>query len=98
MHIRVWTTGLFIVLGFALFTGILFLVGSRQNLFAKHIDVYAEFSNLGGLGNGAKVRVDGLDAGQVKRIEAPPSPSGKFRLELQISDKLRGMVRTDSIA
>ncbi len=98
MNTRVWTTGLFIILAFALFTGILFLVGSRQNLFAKHIDIYAEFSSLSGVGNGAKVRVQGLDAGQVKRIEIPQSPSGKFRLELQISDKVRGMVRTDSVA
>ncbi len=86
------------VLGFVLFTGILFMVGSRQNLFGKHIDIYAEFSSLGGLGDGAKVRVDGLEAGQIKRIEIPRSPSGKFRVELQINDPLRGMVRTDSVA
>ena len=98
MHIRVWTTGLFIVLGFVLSTGILFLVGSYENLFAKHIDIYAEFSSLGGLGKGAQVLVDGFNAGQVKRIEPPQSPSVKFRLELQISDKVRGIVRTDSIA
>lgn len=98
MRIRVWTTGLFIVLGFVLFTGILFIVGSRQNLFAKHTDIYAEFSSLGGLGDGAKVRVEGLEAGQVRKIEIPQSPSGKFRLELRINDKVKGMVRTDSLA
>src|SRR5262249_50715187 len=98
MRIRIWATGLFIVLGFALFTGILFLVGSRENLFSRHIDVYTEFSNINGLPTGAKVLVDGLAAGHVKRIQIPGSPSGKFRVQLQIEDRVRRMVRNDSIA
>jgi phospholipid/cholesterol/gamma-HCH transport system substrate-binding protein len=84
MRVRVWTVGLFLILGFALFTGILFLVGNRQKVFSKHIEVYTGFSDLGGLANGAKVRVSGIDAGQVRKIEIPRSPSHKFRIELQL--------------
>ncbi|HEX4168021.1 MAG TPA: hypothetical protein VHZ55_21355 [Bryobacteraceae bacterium] len=51
MGIRVWAVGLFLVVGFGLFTGILFL-----NAFGKHIELYTEFVNLDGLENGAKVR------------------------------------------
>jgi phospholipid/cholesterol/gamma-HCH transport system substrate-binding protein len=98
MRVRGWTVGLFLILGFALFTGILFLVGNRQKAFSKHVKVYTEFSDLSGLANGAKVRVSGLDAGQVKRIEIPTSPSNKFRIELQLEDKARGLVRSDSVA
>jgi phospholipid/cholesterol/gamma-HCH transport system substrate-binding protein len=98
MRVRSWTVGLFLILGFALFTGILFLAGNRQKAFSKHVKVYTEFSDLGGLANGAKVRVSGLDAGQVKRIEIPTSPSNKFRIELQLEDKARGLVRSDSVA
>jgi phospholipid/cholesterol/gamma-HCH transport system substrate-binding protein len=49
------------------------------------------------LGTGAKVRVSGLDAGQVRKIEIPTSASRKFRLELQVEDKMRGMIRRDSV-
>jgi phospholipid/cholesterol/gamma-HCH transport system substrate-binding protein len=98
MRTRAWAVGLFLILGFALFTGILFLVGDRQKAFSKHIQLYTEFANLGGLTNGAKVRVSGLDAGQVKKIEIPTSASAKFRLELQVDEKMRGMIRRDSVA
>src|SRR5580692_4029742 len=98
MRIRLWGIGLFIVVGLGLTTAILFLIGDRQKAFSKHLIVYSEFSNLSGLPVGAKIRVSGLDAGEVKKIEIPTKPSGKFRLELQLEDKVRGMIRDDSVA
>ncbi len=96
MPVKPWGIGLFLVIGFGLFTAILFLIGNRQKAFSDHIDVYSEFSNLSGLANGAKVRVSGLDAGEIKNIEIPRRPSAKFRLRLQIEEKVRGMIRKDS--
>ncbi len=98
MRVHAWAVGIFLIAGFALFTGILFLVGNRHKAFTRHIVVYTEFTNLGGLANGAKVRVSGLDAGEIKKIEVPNNPSGKFRLELQLEEKVRGMLRRDSLA
>ena len=97
MRIRPWAIGLFLILGFALFTGILFLIGNRQKAFSRHVELYTDFSNLGGLPNGAKVRVSGFDAGKVQKIEIPKSASGKFRLELQIEEKVHSMIRKDSV-
>jgi phospholipid/cholesterol/gamma-HCH transport system substrate-binding protein len=97
MNPKPWGIGLFIVLGIGLFTGILFLIGNREEAFSRHLDVYSEFSNLSGLTTGAKVRVSGLDAGEIKKIEIPKSPSAKFRLELQIEKRLNPMVREDSV-
>jgi phospholipid/cholesterol/gamma-HCH transport system substrate-binding protein len=98
MPIKYWTIGLFIILGVGLFTTILFLIGNRQKTFGSHLVVYAEFANLSELPLGAKVSVAGLDAGEVKKIEIPSTPSGKFRLELQLESKIRGLVRSDSVA
>ncbi len=98
MRVRPWAIGLFIVVGFAIFTAILFQIGSRQKLFNRHLTLYTEFANLGGLTNGAKVRVSGLDAGQIKKIEIPKDPSQKFKLELQVEEKIHGIVRKDSVA
>jgi phospholipid/cholesterol/gamma-HCH transport system substrate-binding protein len=97
MNIKPWSIGLFLVIGIGLFTAILFLIGSRQNLFSSHLAVYTGFSNLSGLTAGAKVRVSGFDAGEIEQIQIPANPSDKFRLKLQIEKKLSGMVRDDSV-
>ena len=97
MRIHSWAIGLFLVLGIGLFTAILFLIGSRQDLFGKHVEFYAEFSDIGGLPRGAQVRVSGIEAGEVKGIEIPTSPASKFRLKLQVRTNARGLIRTDSL-
>jgi phospholipid/cholesterol/gamma-HCH transport system substrate-binding protein len=97
VRIKPWGIGLFLFLGVALFTIVLFMIGNRQEAFGKHLELYTEFSNLSGLGTGAKVRVSGFDAGEVKSIQIPGSPAGKFRLKLQIEKKLGGLVRDDSV-
>ncbi len=97
MRFRPWTIGLFIVLGLGFSTAILFLIGNRHQAFTRHIELYTNFSNLDGLASGAKVRVSGLDAGELKKIEIPNSPSGNFRLQLQVEEKAKDMIRKDSV-
>jgi phospholipid/cholesterol/gamma-HCH transport system substrate-binding protein len=89
--------GIFVVAAVALFTAGLFLIGNQHKAFRRHIEFYAEFSNLSGIGKGAKVRVAGMDGGQVIGIQIPDRPSAKFRLKLQVEDSLRGLVRDDSL-
>jgi phospholipid/cholesterol/gamma-HCH transport system substrate-binding protein len=95
---RNFLVGIFVIAGLALFAVGLFLVGNRHEAFARHIDYYAEFTNLAGLTKGAKVQVGGMDAGQIVNIGIPDSPSSRFRVELRIDEKLHGLVRTDSLA
>jgi len=75
----------------------MFLIGDRHQAFARHVEYFAEFVNLAGLSNGSKVRVAGMDAGQVVAIGVPRSPSSRFRVTLRIDERLRGLVRTDSV-
>lgn len=95
---RSFTVGLFVIAGLALFTVGLFLVGNRVEAFARHMDFYAEFTDLAGLSKGAKVQVGGMSAGQILDIAIPDSPSSRFRVKLRINEKLHGLVRTDSVA
>lgn len=90
--------GSFVLAGLALFMAGLFLIGNRHEAFARHIDYYADFTNLAGLSNGSKVQVAGMDAGQVLDVAVPASPRARFRVKLRINENLRGLVRTDSIA
>src|SRR5580698_7091221 len=98
MRIHRWAIGLFLTSGIGLFTTILFLIGNRHDVFGKHVEFYAEFSDIGGLPNGAQVQVSGIEAGEVRGVEIPASPAAKFRLKLQVRANVRGMIRTDSVA
>jgi phospholipid/cholesterol/gamma-HCH transport system substrate-binding protein len=97
MRIHTWAIGLFLILGIGLFTVILFLIGNRHDVFGKHVEFYAEFSDIGGLPSGAQVQVSGIEAGEVKSIKIPASPASKFRLKLQVRANARGVIRTDSL-
>ena len=89
--------GIFVVSGLILFSVGIFFVGNRNEAFSRHIQLYTEFSNLSGLTKGSKVRVAGMDAGEIVEVSVPDSPSSRFRIRFQIDDKLRGLVRTDSM-
>ena len=90
--------GLFVLIGLALFTAGLFLIGDRHEAFQKHITLYTEFADLSGLASGSKVQVGGMDAGQIEEISVPDSPSSKFRVKFQIGTRFHGLVRSDSTA
>ena len=67
-------------------------------LFEDRFTLYSEFSRLGQLENGGVVRVAGLDAGEVTEIQIPPSPSAKFRVQMEVREDLRHLIRADSVA
>ena len=97
MQNRNLSIGLFVIGGLVLFGIGMFVIGDRHQAFARHTEYYTEFVNLAGLTNGSKVRVAGMDAGQVLAIAVPDSPSSRFRVKWRIEAKLRGLVRADSI-
>jgi phospholipid/cholesterol/gamma-HCH transport system substrate-binding protein len=90
--------GIFVVAGLTIFTIGIFLVGNRQGVFAHHVEFYTEFANLYGLTKGSKVKVAGMDAGQIVDVGVPDSPASRFRVKFQINQGLHGLVRTDSLA
>jgi len=90
--------GIFLVGGLLLFGFGLFWIGDRRQLFNENVELYAEFSNISGLARGAKVRVSGLDAGEVLQIQIPPNPDSKFRVHFRTIADFRPILRTDSVA
>src|SRR5690348_17907391 len=92
------SVGFFVIGGMLLLGAALFLIGDRRQTFGQHVEDYSEFRNLAGLSKGAKVRVGGMDAGEVLGIAGPDSPPLRFRVQWRISASLRGLVRSDSLA
>jgi phospholipid/cholesterol/gamma-HCH transport system substrate-binding protein len=95
---RLVFVGAFVLLGVLLFAVGLFLIGNRRMLFDHTFGANAEFANIGGLQNGAIVRVAGMDAGEVDEIHVPASPSGRFRVHLRLREDLHPLIRIDSVA
>ena len=90
--------GVFVVAGLLMFTVGLFMIGDRQMAFAKKITIATEFKKITGLQPGGIVRVSGAKAGAITKIVPPATPGGKFRVEFDITDTLRPLVRMDSLA
>ncbi len=89
---------MFVAASLLLFGVGLFLIGNSNQMFTKSFNVYADFSKITGIQNGGKVRVAGMDAGTVTRIEVPSRPGAKFRVHFRIIEKLHPIVRQDSVA
>jgi phospholipid/cholesterol/gamma-HCH transport system substrate-binding protein len=90
-------TGAFVLVGIALFTVAVFLVGNQHRVFAKHVDFYAEFASINGITKGSKVRVGGFDGGEVSEIRLPDSPAAQFRLTLRVVERVHVLIRSDSL-
>src|SRR3954470_24410394 len=90
--------GAFVIGGLILFGIGLFLIGDRRMLFSKSADYYTEFSQISALDSGAKVRVGGMDAGELVEVRVPPGPGAKFRVKFRVISKLFPVIRTDSVA
>ena len=95
---RLVAVGAFVVGGILLFAVGLYLIGNRRMMFSDTFQIYAEFSRVAGLQNGAIVRVAGLDAGEVEAIDLPASPSGRFRVRLRVRRDVHQLLRLDSVA
>jgi phospholipid/cholesterol/gamma-HCH transport system substrate-binding protein len=89
--------GAFVIAGLLLFAGGLFLIGDRRLLFAEQFELNATFGRVTGLQVGARVRLSGLEAGEVLEIQVPRRPSEPFRVRMRILENLRQLVRADSV-
>src|ERR1700683_125204 len=89
--------GIFVTVAIALFGACLFLIGDQHKAFNRHVVFYTNFQSVDGLPQGATVRVGGMDAGRAGNIEVPASTAQKFRLKLNVEDRLRGLIREDSL-
>jgi phospholipid/cholesterol/gamma-HCH transport system substrate-binding protein len=90
--------GGFILGGLLVFLAIIYLLGAQARYFERKYDLIAEFTEVGGLIEGATVRLAGVQIGRVTKVELPPHPGGKVRVRLTIAKRFADRIRRDSEA
>src|SRR5215467_15523459 len=90
--------GLFVLIALATFLAGVYALGARARLFEARYTIHADFTEVGGLNEGATVRLAGVQIGRVKRVNLPAEPGGKVRVDLSISRQFSNRVRRNSVA
>jgi phospholipid/cholesterol/gamma-HCH transport system substrate-binding protein len=90
--------GVFVLIGLVAFLGMVYALGARARLFEPRFTVSAEFTEVGGLVEGATVRLAGVQIGRVSVVRLPTQPGGKVRVEMTIARRFGEQVRKDSVA
>lgn len=88
--------GIFVVLGTLLLLFAAYLLGNRQNMFTRNIQIGAVFKNAKGLQNGNDVRYSGISVGTVNRIEMINDSS--IYIGMIVKEKMRDHIKKDAIA
>lgn len=75
-----------------------FLIGSKEFLFSSTYTIRADFKNVGGLDNGAQVRVGGIPEGTVRQIVLPKRPDEKVTILMNLQHATQNVLKKDSVA
>jgi len=90
--------GVFVLVALAVFLGLVYALGARARLFEARYTIHADFTEVGGLVEGATVRLAGVQIGRVTGVHLPGEPGGKVRVNLTIARRYSDRIRKNSIA
>ena len=90
--------GAFVLASLLVFTGLVYMLGRSAGLFERQYRLVASFGQIGGLIQGATVRLAGVPVGRVGEIRLPEPGSAKVRVELLIARRVQDRIRADSLA
>src|SRR5262245_18552755 len=90
--------GAFILAGLAVLIGLIYFLGRQSGIFERQYRLVAGFAQVGGLIEGATVRLAGVPVGRVTAIRLPESIDRKVQVELTLVRRVQNRVREDSVA
>ena len=95
---KAFRVGVFVVLALLCLSAGIFLIGNKEFLFSPTYRLKTDFQNVGGLNNGAEVRVGGIHEGTISRVDLPTEPGGKVTIVMKLHSSTQNVIRKDSIA
>jgi len=90
--------GVFVLFAVLAFLGAIYALGARARLFEVRYTIYADFTQVGGLAEGATVRLAGVQIGRVIDVSLPAEPGGKVRVAMSIAKQYANRIRKTSVA
>lgn len=90
--------GVFVVVALGVCLALIYLLGSQARYFERKYDLVAEFPEVGGLIEGATVRLAGVQIGRVTDVVLAPEVGGKVRVTLTVARRFSERIRKDSEA
>lgn len=90
--------GAFILAGLLVLIGLVYFLGRQSGMFERQYRLIAGFTQVGGLIEGATVRLAGVPVGRVTAIRLPESIDRKVQVELTLVRRVQSRVRQDSVA
>jgi len=91
--------GLLVLAAVAVLALSVFLIGDRNNLFARKNRYYIDFQNVSGVRTGNPVQLNGVDAGTVEEVVLPEDPAKRFiRVWITVESRYADRVRADTRA
>ena len=90
--------GIFVIVAVLAFLGTIYALGARARLFESRYTIYAEFTQVGGLAEGATVRLAGVQIGRVHDVKLPGEPGGKVRVSMSVAKQYANRIRKNSVA
>jgi phospholipid/cholesterol/gamma-HCH transport system substrate-binding protein len=90
--------GLIVVMALLLAAGGLFTVGDHHQLWHGSYQVQVQLPAAGGLDVGSRVRVQGVNAGQVVAIDQPTVRGGSIIVRLRLDGRFRTQLGSDAHA
>src|SRR6185295_7617542 len=89
--------GVFVAAALAIGASLVFVIGTRKNMFASKTQFHAVFTGgVGGLRNGSPLTMSGVDVGTVGDIAL--RNDGKIYVDLNVNQQYLPLVRRDTIA
>jgi phospholipid/cholesterol/gamma-HCH transport system substrate-binding protein len=104
-RIQAFLLGIVVLLGLGLAIFALFLIQGTDGAWAiagyqlwgeKPFHVRAGFHDVQGVSAGVPVRIQGMDAGEVERVDAPKNPGEPVIMVLKLNAKQRQLIRSDA--
>ena len=77
---------------------LIILMGSSTGLFTRKIRLTTYFNNAEGLREGAAVRVQGVDVGNVTHVGVAPGHDLPVKVDMKVTTKYNGAIKEDSVA
>ena len=91
--------GIFVILGIAILTAVVFVIGENRQAWSRKVTYTAAFSDVAGLKPAAPVRMGGVDIGAVTSVShSDDVRDTRIHVRMSIVRDEAGRIRTESIA